>query len=211
MRNLIFYSSYYEAIKELPDEEQGKVYKAVIDYAMERIEPNLTGVSKAMFVLIQPSLDASRKNYENGTKGGRPAKNKTQVETEEITQIETQSITQHKTQTESYQIFEKEKDNREIIKENKEEKEEKEKEITHTSRFVPPTLEEVKAYAVERGSNVDPQKFFEYFETGNWTDSKGNKVKNWKQKFITWEGERRNTPKETSDTQLSRAIRRLTQ
>ena len=164
-----------------------------------------------MFVLIQPSLDASRKNYENGTKGGRPAKNKTQVETEEITQIETQSITQHKTQTESYQIFEKEKDNREIIKENKEEKEEKEKEITHTSRFVPPTLEEVKAYAVERGSNVDPQKFFEYFETGNWTDSKGNKVKNWKQKFITWEGERRNTPKETSDTQLSRAIRRLTQ
>ena len=28
--------------------------------------------------------------------------------------------------------------------------------------------------------------FFEYFETGNWIDSKGNKVKNWKQKLLTW-------------------------
>ena len=60
------------------------------------------------------------------------------------------------------------------------------------SRFVPPTLEEVKAYASENHLNVDADKFYRYFTTPNdkgetWVDSKGNKVKNWKQKMLTWD------------------------
>lgn len=60
-------------------------------------------------------------------------------------------------------------------------------------KFVPPTLEEVEAYAASRQSTVDPCRFFEYFNTPDaqgrsWRDSKGNPVKNWKQKFLTWEG-----------------------
>lgn len=54
-------------------------------------------------------------------------------------------------------------------------------------RFTPPTLDDVKAYAKERGNKVDPVKFFDYYNTGNWIDGKGNPVKNWKQKYITWE------------------------
>ena len=53
--------------------------------------------------------------------------------------------------------------------------------------FKAPTLEEVTAYCKERGNNVDPKAFFEYFTEGQWVDSKGNRVKNWKQKVITWE------------------------
>lgn len=60
-------------------------------------------------------------------------------------------------------------------------------------KFVTPTLEEVEAYAASRQSTVDPRRFFEYFNTPDaqgrsWRDSKGNPVKNWKQKFLTWEG-----------------------
>ena len=54
-------------------------------------------------------------------------------------------------------------------------------------KFTPPTLEEVKAYCQERNSPVDAQQFFEYYEVSSWKDSKGNPVKNWKQKLITWE------------------------
>lgn len=53
--------------------------------------------------------------------------------------------------------------------------------------FVPPTLEEVAAYCKERNSPVDPKQFWEYFDAGNWIDSKGQKVHSWKQKLITWE------------------------
>ena len=61
--------------------------------------------------------------------------------------------------------------------------------------FVPPTLEEVKAYCDERNSTVDPKVFFDYFDTGKWIDSLGNPVKNWKQKLITWEQNNKGTPK----------------
>ena len=54
-------------------------------------------------------------------------------------------------------------------------------------RFIPPTLEEVSAYAKERGVPNLAQKFFDYFSAGNWVDGKGDPVRNWKQKFLTWE------------------------
>lgn len=53
--------------------------------------------------------------------------------------------------------------------------------------FKPPTLAEVSAYCRERKSGVDPKKFFDYFDVAGWIDSKGNPVRNWKQKLITWE------------------------
>ena len=53
--------------------------------------------------------------------------------------------------------------------------------------FVPPTLEEVQAYCKERNSNVDPKTFYEYFSAGDWHDSEGKPVRNWKQKLLTWE------------------------
>lgn len=57
----------------------------------------------------------------------------------------------------------------------------------NTKRFTPPTLEEVEKYCKERKNNVDAKKFFDYFSASDWVDSKGNPVKNWKQKIITWE------------------------
>lgn len=74
-------------------------------------------------------------------------------------------------------------------------------------KFVPPTLEEVEAYAASRQSTVDPRRFFEYFNTPDaqgrsWRDSKGNPVKNWKQKFLTWEG--RDGGKGKADPAVSR-------
>lgn len=63
---------------------------------------------------------------------------------------------------------------------------EKDKELEKESRK-PPTLEEVRAYAKERGDKVDADKFYQYYSTGHWKDSEGKPVRNWKQKMITWE------------------------
>ena len=58
----------------------------------------------------------------------------------------------------------------------------------YKGNFKKPTLEEIKDYCLNvRHNKVDYQYFYDYFTEGNWIDSKGNKVKNWKQKIITWE------------------------
>lgn len=74
--------------------------------------------------------------------------------------------------------------------------------------FIKPTLEDVRDYAKSRNSIVDPVKFFEFYEAGDWKDSKGQNVKNWKQKFITWEN-KEGARKEQTQSPLFKAAERL--
>lgn len=64
--SFIFYRSFYEAISELPKENQADTYDAIMQYALNQEEVELTGVSKAIFSLVKPQLDANYKKYENG-------------------------------------------------------------------------------------------------------------------------------------------------
>jgi hypothetical protein len=57
-------------------------------------------------------------------------------------------------------------------------------------KFIPPNLEEIETYIAEKNLSVSGRDFYDYFETGNWIDSKGQKVRNWKQKLLTWEKNR---------------------
>ena len=57
----------------------------------------------------------------------------------------------------------------------------------YKEKFKPPTLEEVEEYCKSRNNNINPQKFFDYYNVSNWKDKDGKQVKNWKQKVITWE------------------------
>lgn len=55
-----------------------------------------------------------------------------------------------------------------------------------TTRFVKPTLEEVKAYCRERMNMVDAEKFMNYYESNGWKVGK-NPMKDWKAAIRTWE------------------------
>jgi hypothetical protein len=200
--SFIFYSSFSESLNELDDAMQLTLYKAITGYALSGVEPNLTGVEKAIFKLIKPQLDANNKRFENGCKGGRPKKN--QEETEEKPN-ENQKITNDEPNDNvndnvNVNVIKENNNLTVITKESKNPKEEqldieeylleKEKELlpAKQKRFKKPTLEEVEDYIHEKGLSVDAEKFFNYFSEGDWTDSSGKKVKNWKQKLITWDG-----------------------
>lgn len=53
-------------------------------------------------------------------------------------------------------------------------------------KFTPPVLQEIEDYIREKGLLVDPRFFLNFFEAGDWHDSRGNAVKSWKQKLWTW-------------------------
>lgn len=75
--------------------------------------------------------------------------------------------------------------NIDTIKEKEKEiyKEKKKKSVTPK----PPTsYMEVLEYAKENKRETDAERFWKFFEAGEWYDSKGNPVLNWKQKFQTW-------------------------
>ena len=63
-------------------------------------------------------------------------------------------------------------------------------------RVTPPTLEEVKAYCLERKNGIDPQRFIDYYSARGWELKQGQKVKDWQACVRTWE---RSTPKQTNE------------
>jgi hypothetical protein len=74
-------------------------------------------------------------------------------------------------------------DDRNTIKESKEE-EIKIKE-NRAKKFAPPVISDVVSYFEENGYKRESGiKAYNYYNTANWRDSKGNQVRNWKQKMI---------------------------
>lgn len=58
-----------------------------------------------------------------------------------------------------------------------------------------PTLDQLKEFHTEKKMTFDLMKFYDYFTTGNWVDSKGNKVTNWRQKMVSWQNKENPTKK----------------
>ena len=80
--------SYYEAIKDLPDQERLQMYDAIVRYGLYGEISDLPPVLLSLFTLIKPNIDSSKNRYrarvENGSKPpkdgsnprGRPPKNR---------------------------------------------------------------------------------------------------------------------------------------
>lgn len=52
--------------------------------------------------------------------------------------------------------------------------------------FVPPTVDDVREYCSERGNNVNPEVFVDFYESKGWLIGK-SKMKDWKAAVRTWE------------------------
>lgn len=181
--SIVFYRSFYEAIKEIPLEEQGVVYNAIYGYALDGIEPELSGIAKAIFLLVKPQIDANNSRYENGKKGGKPKTNQTETKAEP-------KPNQDVTETEpnvNVNVNVNEND----LKEN-----------TKRKVFTKPTVEEVKAYCVERKNNVNADKFIDFYESKGWLIGK-NPMKDWKACVRTWEKTSNSSPPKPSNAYIN--------
>jgi hypothetical protein len=68
----------------------------------------------------------------------------------------------------------------------------------------PPTLEEVESFIAEKKYNIDAKSFYDNYNDANWTDSKGKKVVNWKQKARIWNTNSFGKPKSTEPVNIKR-------
>lgn len=68
---------------------------------------------------------------------------------------------------------------------NKPQRKGKERKLKERIVFTPPLIDDVINFFIEKGYSPEiAKKAFEYYDTANWKDSKGNQVRNWKQKMI---------------------------
>ena len=195
-KQFTWYRSYYDALKELPAEEFRDIVLAVCAYALDGEEAELSGVARAIFTLIRPTLEVGRSKAENRSRveqtplsaeqtGNKPEQTKNKPE---------------QTQNKRKQTDNKPEQTRKEKEKEKEREKEREKESENDSycsppppsgpkRFVPPTLAEVQSYVAERQSPVDPQGFIDFYASKGWMVGK-TPMKDWKaacRNAETWE------------------------
>ena len=162
--------SYYEAIRDLPDEERLLLYDAVFDFGFGNEVQELPPLLKSLFGLIVPTLERSirfeEKQRRNGAKGGRPSKTQAKAKETQDTFGENLAVASDLAVADAVAVG-KAKPPR-------------------AARFTPPSLEEVTAYCRERGNGVDAQVFIDHYTANGWMRGK-SKIRDWRACVRTWE------------------------
>lgn len=181
--SFIFYRSFQDAINEANEKEQLLLYRAIANYALNREEPQLSGIAKVAWVLIKPQLDANWRRYENGCKGaefgkrgGAPKGNSNALKKNnpKTTPIQPQNNPEAVENTTAN------------VNENINENTNVNLKGESAAYFTPPLLDEVRNYISEKGYSIDAERFFKFYESKNWFIH-GDKMSSWQASIDTWE------------------------
>lgn len=167
-------------------EDAGNILKGLLRHAAgeEIDDSDWSPLALAVYPLIEGQVDRMTqlrdKNRENGLKGGRPPKteqkpndnpNKTEQEPEAKQAKAPVPV------PEPIPVPEQEKESPSGMRKS-------------APRFVPPTIDEVKAYVQEKKLHVDPERFVSFYASKNWYVGK-NKMVDWKAAIRGWSSRER--------------------
>lgn len=174
-----------ELVRQLSPETAVNVLLACWDYLETGEKPaGLSPIESVAFSAFMPDMDESWNRYivriSAGAKGGRPKK-------------PYGSICPHTTPYGTEEDIEEESL---LSNDNRESRADK---PPRRPRFVPPSVDEVRAYCQERRNGVDAALFVDYYEARGWSVGR-SQMKNWKAAIRTWEKRHAaDTGKETFD------------
>lgn len=179
------YHSYIKQCKGLSDGELGRLFRALLEYSASGKVPELNGRESVAFDFMSANIDRDAESYKDTCNRNRENISKRY-----------ERIRANTTVYETYQEKEEEKEKEELLK--KDISNEISKKSTRKKKFVPPTVEEVAAYCLERKNKVDAAYFVDHYTSNGWKVGKQN-MKDWKAAVRTWEKNGYNQPSKKQD------------
>lgn len=182
MKYLKLFTDFLKDIEPLSFEERGRLITAMLIYAEDGTELGLIGNERILWGTAKKIIDKESAVLHGKREAGRAGG---VAKASNAKQNLAEASTDKQNLAEASLYKEKEKD--------------KEKEIlpngsTKKERFIPPTVEEVRAYCDERENDVDPVAFVEKYTANGWMTGK-TKMKDWKASVRYWETTGFNPPK----------------
>ena len=194
---VILYFEMRNVFEELSNEKRGILVSAILDYSEHGIQPDFRGSLRIAWASIQPQLDRDGENYAQKSQQRRyavyireckkdgtlplpfdewlaPLSDSTQTKTSDDnkrypTTTSTSTSTSASTSTSQGNIC-----GSTAVKPPRQ-----------PQRLIPPTVEEVRAYAAQRGDSLDPEAFMDYYTANGWKVGR-NPMKDWKAAVRTW-------------------------
>ena len=175
----IMYAEYLRHVKKLSMEQRGALFTAILCYTAGESVPELDPVTDMIFGVIQERIDRDtalylekvEKRREAGKLGGRPKANASDENQTKAKKANGFSEKQNNPDNDNVL------DNVPVIKKES---------IEKSSRFSPPTRQDVAEYCAEKGfSDLDVERFVDYYTSNGWMVGK-SKMKDWKATIRNW-------------------------
>ena len=192
--SFVIYTDCLEQLEVIPDAERGVLFLEVLKYARTGVVPTIENpFLKALFLGFKNQIDRDTAKYdevckkraEAGRNGGnqRVANLKIQATQSNCNQNQANASNCLKVEANASntQANQADSENGSVNVYDIDINKSKGK----TSRFTPPTLQEVENYIKEKGYSVDAEAFIAFYDSNGWLVGK-NKMKSWKSAVTTW-------------------------
>ena len=192
---VMFYFEIRPCIKRLTLEEKGQLFEAILDYGEYGAIPEVDGAVGVAWDFIQQRLDRDTGRYDERVEqtkyavAVREAKKKgiqlppfekwrllSDEERDRLLSDDNERYPNSTTISTS---------NSTSISNSKDNKENMADKPPTRHRFSPPSVEDVREYCKEKGYNVDPERFVDYYTSNGWKVGR-NPMKDWKAAARTW-------------------------
>ena len=181
MEYLKVFTDFVEVIETLGEAERGRLFTAMLKYAGQGIEPDFRGNERFVWPIAKQNIDRTVVEHEKHIAAKREAGLKGAAKRWQTMANDGSVISANSKNGENGYLKDKDKDKDNIIPPNNPPK---------GKRFTPPTVEEVRAYCLERKNGIDPQAFIDHYASANWMRGK-TKISDWKACVRTWENRRK--------------------
>ena len=187
-RSMIIYTDWLERLEGLTDEQVGKFFRAVMIYGRDGNEMTLDDpIVATAFTFVKPTIQDDNQKYEQKIAQLQEAHEKWLAKRnnrDDSTRIDTNR--DNSTRVDAFRgvcvtVTDTVTDtvNNNVIKSIKKES------IKKESRFQRPTLPQIQDYIFEKALNVDPERFYDYYESNGWKVGR-NPMKDWNAALRNW-------------------------
>ncbi len=189
MKYLKVFTDFLEVAEPLSDEERGRLFMAMLNYALDGSLPELTGNERFVWAVAKQHIDREVAAYKtkveadrrNGRKGATIRWSKVAKDGDPYPDHSQDSQDNDN---------EKEKNN-DNDKDNERESRGAAPPVTPAAAVAArahtiPSLSEVESYCRERRNQVNPQRFMDFYTANGWRVGK-NPMKDWKAAVRSWE------------------------
>ena len=186
MKYLKVFTDFLDVTGSLSDGALGRLFRAMLRYALDGSEGTLRGKEGVLWAVAKQSIDRERMTYEGKVASVEAARNCLKKQKPDKSKL----------------ISDEDKD-----KEKENDKDNDKGKDIYIGAEAPapkayiykeaPTLGEIESYCRERGNQVDPQYFFDYYEANGWRMGK-TPMKDWRAAVRSWENNGKGTPHKPS-------------
>ena len=178
MKYLKVFADFEDAIEPINDAEAGRLFRAMLRYARTGETPKFSGNERYVWPTAKLNIDREAAFCEKQRRNAKKPNEAKPSQTEPNEAKPSQTSQKDK---------DKDKEYKETLPNGSAKK-------TGGAVFTPPTVDEVRAYCLERKNSVDPAAFVDFYTSKGWLIGK-NRMKDWRAAVRTWERERTETRK----------------